>query len=448
MRTMKCGFCKKVITPPLGSPIVGYYSERLMKGVIDDLYVRAAAFSHGEKKTVILEADLCLMSEVLCNDIRKCVADFCGVDMGAVFISCNHTHTGPLTGRDFASDKMPSDQYLDFLKVTFRDTAAYALEDLKPAEFYAAETTAEGISFVRRFRMKDGTVRTNPGALNPNTDHALGTPNESLKLLKIVRQGGNDLFIFNFGTHADTVGGEYISADYSAYACAAIEGAIPGTDAMFLLAPQGDVNHINVWKPNYNKVVSERESEDVKERAAHARYMGRVLAGKILTVCDRAEKINADTIRWESAPVEIPSHQENDKLEEARRINDLYVSGREDEICDPGMHRTEIIAEARRIIKLENGPSSYHYHIYALRLGDFVLAGLPGEPFTDIHNRISAGTPFANTMVCCQINACTGYFPTTQAYNEGGYEAKTSVYAAGADDILVNGMLRLLEKMK
>ena len=53
---MKCGFCKKVITPPLGTPIVGYYSERLMKGVIDDLYVRAAAFSDGEKKAVILEA--------------------------------------------------------------------------------------------------------------------------------------------------------------------------------------------------------------------------------------------------------------------------------------------------------------------------------------------------------------------------------------------------------
>ena len=445
---MKCGFCKKVITPPLGTPLVGYYRERLMKGVIDDLYVRAAAFSHGEKKVVILEADLCLMSGALCDDIRKSIAEFCGLDMGAIFISCNHTHTGPLTGKDFASDRTASDQYIAFLKVTFRDTAAYALEDLKPAEFYWAETTAEGISFVRRYRMKDGTVRTNPGPLNPNIDYALGTPNESLKLLKILRQGGNDLFIFNFGTHSDTVGGDYVSADYSAYACAAIEGAIPGTDAMFLLAPQGDVNHFNVWKGNYNKVVSPRVAEDIKETAAHARYMGRVIAGKILTVCDRAEKLDAGAISWGSAEVEIPSHQENDRLEEARRINALYEAGREEEICDPGMARTEIIAEARRIIKLEHGPASYRYYIYTLRLGDFVLAGLPGEPFTEIHNRISAGTPFANTMVCCQINACTGYFPTTQAHSEGGYEAKTSVYAAGADDILVNGMLKLLETMK
>ena len=76
------------------------------------------------------------------------------------------------------------------------------------------------------------------------------------------------------------------------------------------------------------------------------------------------------------------------------------------------------------------------------------FACLPGEPFTEIHNRISKGTPFANTMVCCLTNNCPGYFPTTQAFHEGGYEAKTSVYAAGADDALVNGILRLLEEMK
>lgn len=445
---MKCGFCKKVITPPLGTPIVGYYRERLMKGVIDDLYVRAAAFSDGEKKAVVLAVDLCLLTEATCTDYRKTIADFCGIDMEAVFICCNHTHTGPLTTPDFASDKKPSPQYMDFLRVTFRDAAAYALEDLKPAEAYAAETKAEGISFVRRYRMKDGTVRTNPGPLNPNTDYALGTPNESLKLLKIVREGGDDLFIFNFGTHTDTVGGEYISADYSGYACAAIEGAIPGTQAMFLMAPQGDVNHVNVWKENYNKVVSPREAEDVKETAAHARYMGRVIAGNILTVCDRAEKLDSLSLAWGSAEVEIPSHQENDKLEEARRINALYEAGRGDEICEPGMHRTEIIAEARRIILLENGPAFYRYKVYALRLGQFVFACLPGEPFTDIHNRILAGSPFERTMVCCLTNSSGGYFPTTQAFHEGGYEAKTSVYGAGADDALVNGMCKLLNTMK
>lgn len=445
---MECGFCKKVITPPLGTPIVGYYSERLTKGVIDDLYVRAVAFSDGIFKAVVLEADLCLISVTVCDDFRKAISEFCQIPIEAIWISANHTHTGPLTGKDFASDRTVSPQYIDFLRVTFRDAAAYALQDLRPASFYVAETKAEGISFVRRFRMKDGSVRANPGALNPNIDHPLGKPNESLKLLKIVRQGGDDLFLFNFGTHSDTVGGEYISADFSGYACAAIESAIPGTQAMFLLAPQGDVNHFDVTKPNSGKVISEKQDEDVRERAAHARYMGRVLAGAILQICDRAKRIEASKITWGQMEVEIPSHQENHRLEESQRINDLYMSGRENEIGATGMHLTELIADARRVIRLKDGPKAYHFSLYALRLGDFVLAGLPGEPFTEIHNRILNATPFENTMVCCQINASTGYFPSSQAYEEGGYEAKTSSYAPGVDNILVKGMLELLNTLK
>lgn len=445
---MECGFCKKVITPPLGTPIVGYYNERLTKGVIDDLYVRAAAFSDGTSTAVILEADLCLIGYMVCDDFRKTISKFCQIPMDAIWISANHTHTGPLTGKDFASDRTVSPQYIDFLRVTFRDAAAYALQDLKPAEFYVAETEAKGISYIRRFRMKDGTARTNPGALNPDIDHPLGEPNESLKLLKIVRKGGDDLFIFNFGTHSDTVGGEYISADFSGYACATIEGAIPGTQAMFLLAPQGDVNHFDVTKPNCGKIISEAQNTDIRERAAHARYMGRVLAGKILTVCDRAKKIDAGKIAWAMKELEIPSHQENHRLEEAQRINNLYMSGRENEIGATGMHLTELIADARRVIRLKDGPESYHYSVYALRLGEFILAGLPGEPFTDIHNRILEATPFENTMVCCQINASTGYFPTTHAFAEGGYEAKTSNYAPGVDNILVTGMTELLNSLR
>ena len=445
---MKCGFSKKIITPPLGAPLVGYYNERLAKGVIDDLYVRAAAFSDELNKAVVLEADLCLINYMVCDDFRKTISDFCQIPVESIWISANHTHTGPLTGKDFASDKVADPKYIDFLREAFRDAAAEALADLKPAEFYTAETEAKGISFIRRFRLKDGTVRTNPGALNPEIDHPLGIPNESLKLLKITRDGGDDLFIFNFGTHSDTVGGDYISADFSGYACDAIEGAIPGTQAMFLLAPQGDVNHFDVTKANYGKVISEKQDEDVKERAAHARYMGRVLAGAILQICDRAKKINADSITWAKKELTIPSHQENHRLDEAIRINDLYTSGREDEIGAKGMHLTELIADARRVIRLKDGPEAYHYSIYALRLGDFVLAGLPGEPFTDIHNRILDATPFENTMVCCQINASTGYFPTTKAFNEGGYEAKTSPYAPGVDNILVDEMIEILNTLK
>ena len=41
---MKTGFAKKCVNPPYGAPITGYYSTRLTKGILDDLFVRAVAF--------------------------------------------------------------------------------------------------------------------------------------------------------------------------------------------------------------------------------------------------------------------------------------------------------------------------------------------------------------------------------------------------------------------
>lgn len=444
---MKCGYAKKTINPPLGTPIVGYYRERLTKGIIDDLCVRAAAFDDGSSRSVVIAIDLCLLNAATCTQIRQSISDYCGLPMDAIFLSCNHTHTGPLTTPDFASDKQPDPEYMAFLRWTIRDAAAEALKDLKPAAFYSAVTSAKDISFVRRYRMKDGSVRTNPAPLDPNIDHPLAEPNETLRLLKICREGGDDLFIVNFGVHADTVGGEYISADYSGYLCSTIEGAIPNTQCMFLLAPQGDVNHLNPFRAAYGKVISPKAEQDYREAAAHARYMGRVLAGNILAVCDRAERIQDSDIRFGSLEVEVPSHQENDRLEEAIRINDLYESGREDELNAIGMHKTAIIAEARRIIRLQNGPESFSFRLFAMRIGDFVFAGLPGEPFTHIHNGILAGSPFQNIMVCCLVNASSGYFPSTQAYTEGGYEVLTSSFAPGTAEIIIDGMTRLLKTL-
>lgn len=444
---MKTGFCRKKITPPLGTPIIGYYKERLTSDVIDDLYTRVAAFDDGETKAVVVAVDLCLLGKDSCDLFRKTISEFCGVAEDAVFISCNHTHTGPLTVPDFASDKKPDPAYMEFLRVTIRDAAAYALRDMKESRFFVAETDVEGLTFVRRFKMKDGTIKK-PEAGDPDIVCPVGAPNETVKVLKILREGGDDLFIVNLGTHSDTVRGDRISADWSGYVCATLEGALPGTNCMVLMAPQGDSIHRDLTRKDGALVTFRKNPDDVKEGAPHARYMGRVIAGKVLTVCDRAKEIGADRIRFGKLEVEVPSHQENDRLEEAKRINDLYESGRAAELNLQPTALTFTVAEARRILNLKDGPTSFRQTMFALRLGDLVLAGFPGEPFTALRNMVDAKTPFENTMVCCLVNDSPGYFPYPEAYDEGGYEVLASVFGRETGNILVNGMLELLNTLK
>ena len=445
---LQCGFARKEITPPLGTPIVGYYEPRFSKGTIDPIYARALAFDDGDMQAVVIAVDLCLLSEVFCNDVRKRIAEFCKMDEKAVFISCSHTHTGPLTGKDFASNTETDAFYIESLKVAMRDVAAMALADRKSSRLFTATTKAKGISYIRRYRMKDGSTRTNPAPMDPNIDYPLGIPNEEVRLLKIVREAGNDIFVVNYGTHADTVGGEYICPDYPGYVCDTLERALPGTQCMFLLGPQGDVNHLDATRESYGKVLSEKCDADPKERALHAKYMGHVIAGGVLAVCDRAKEIVADGIAFGALEMEFPSNRENDKLEEAKRINELYLSGRAEELPETGMGLTTMVAEARRIVRLEHGPSSYKFNVYAIKVGDFVFAGCPGEPFTEIASRIYESSPFEHTMLCCLVNASCGYVATSKAYEEGGYEAKTSNYKAGADDIMVNSMCQLLRELR
>ncbi len=445
---MKAGFSKISINPPYGAPIVGYYEERFVKGIHDDIFARAVAFDDGEKKAVVVAVDVCLMGQKYYDACKKAINEACGIEENGIFITCSHTHTGPLLGKDFASDKRSSEAYDEFFITAVRDAALYAVADLAEATVETAASEAKRISFVRRYRMKDGGVQTNPGVNNPNIDHPLGSPNETVKVIKIKRENTDDIAIVNFGTHPDSVGGEYISADYMGYVCDIMEKALPDTKCMFVLGFQGDVNHVNVAPTKGEAAISTIDFDGVPRSNAHAEHMGRIIAGAALSVYSITEEVKTDKISYAFSRVDLPSHQENDRLEEARRINDLYVAGRANELPFKEMELTTAVAEATRIINLENGPEFYPFYLSAVKIGDLVFAGIGGEPFTEIGNRIVKASPFDNTVLCCLTNSQGGYIPTRSAYAEGGYEARSSHLKPGSDDIIVDGMVKLLSELK
>jgi len=446
---MKSGFAKVCIDPPYGAPICGYYEARFNKGIHDSLYVRATVFDDGETKAAVIAIDLGVLGMEYFEAMKNSVHDASGIEKEAVFINLSHTHTGPSVGKDFAAEGGSSTPaYNEFLVASVRDAVMYAISDLHETRIETASGQAKNISFIRRYKMKDGSVATNPGVNNPGIDHALGTPNETVKLVKLIREGADDIFIVNFGTHPDTVGGEYISADYIGYVCSIIEASVPNTKCMFLQAPQGDVNHVNVHPTKGESSITTIGFDGVPRGIKHAEHMGRVIAGSVLSICSVTEPVKTDKIKFASVEVHLPSHKENGRLDDARRIYELYSSGRADELPYKEMELTTVVAEARRIITLENGPESFKFTMNAIGIGDLAFAGIGGEPFTEIGMRICADSPFDTTVLCALTNCASGYIPTTKAYSEGGYEARSSELKPGGDDIIVNGMLKLLNLLK
>jgi len=447
-----CGYGRRDITPALGHPITGYYEPRNVKGVIDPLFARAVLFDNGNARCLILSLDHIGLDKELCTEIRERIAKAISVNPNAVFINFSHTHTGPLIGKDFASDTVSDPAFTEYLVYQCVRAAIDASQDMAPGKLYYAKTEAKGISFVRRYMLKDGTVKTNPG--NPKfrniIDYVLGEPDESARLLKIVRDGADDLYFVHFGTHADTVGGEYICSDWPGHVCSTLEGAIPNSKCLCLIGCQGDVNHSNYLVPDSNHVHSDRVEEDYRERAAHARYMARVIVGSILAVCDKAQPVSGTDISFGAVEVEVPVDlQKYDADEWNKAVNDYTVYM--DWIKNPAGRKkpttTGAIVRATKLFRLKDEKPFHSFCVYALKLGDFVLAGFPGETFTDIGRQTYAGSPYDKMMVCCLTNAAPGYFPIRSAFNDGGYESNTTNYKIGSDEILVEGMKKLLNQL-
>ena len=452
MSNLKVGFARLDITPPTGIPIAGYYEKRYAKGYLDRLEVQAVAIENDDKRAIILNLDLIHIPNDFCAQQREMISQLCNVPYDAVFVTSTHTHTGPrlvvLEDETEEANKLV-EIYKQNLGLIMCDAAKYAFDDLKDAEFFVAEGEAKNISFVRRYRMKDGGVQTNPGVDNPDIDHVLDQASEVLKLIQIKRCGGDDIYLVNFGVHPDTIGGELISADFPRFVRETLEGALDGIKCVFINAAQGDVNHINPLPTANDRVGLCYDSFDGVPRGYdHAKHMGRVIAGGVLAICTKTVKVDADIISFGTKDVKIPTNMENDKLEEAMYITDMVAQGRQDELPYKKMELTTAKARAARILRLKDGPEFYEMKFTCLRLGDIAFVGLPGEPFTGLGRQIIAASPFDTTVVCCLTNGGGYYYPTTAAYDEGGYEAGSSPLKKGVAEIITNSFVEILNGLK
>ena len=448
MNKLQAGYAAVNITPPFGIPLAGYFIERPMDGVLDELEICALALSDGENKAVILVADLLGIRAVDLNPVRKAIAQRLNMAVEGVFIACTHTHTAPQISEN-TTGKLPEkwNFYQEMLWTKFVDAADLAFQDLAPAQMGWAVGNAPNIAFIRRFRMRDGKVRTNPGVGNPEILAPIGQVDERVNLLRFRRDKG-DIALVNFGVHPDTVGGCKVSADYPKFVRKTLENTV-GCKALFLNGAQGDVNHVNVNAKDGDKNGLVPMFDDCDRGYTHTRHMGQTIAGGVLQIYEKVNFTDVEKITCGADICVIPANKAREKdLPLAREYAQLHREGKDDQIPYKGMELTTVVAEALRMLRLENGPDHFDLPMSAIGIGPAVLVGIPGEPFTGIGRGIKDGSAFAITLPCCCANGYEGYFPMQDAYDEGGYEARSSNFAAGVAEKLIEAGVSLTNKVR
>jgi hypothetical protein len=180
-----------------------------------------------------------------------------------------------------------------------------------------------------------------------------------------------------------------------------------------------------------------------------ARFVGRALAGTILQVYDKVHYVDVDEIKIVSKYIDIPSNMPTpEEMPLARKYKELHEAGRDDEIPFKAMQLTTAVADAMRKVRLENGPEFFTIRRTAVKLGPVAYLGIPGEPFTDIGVEIKKADGWNLIMPTALTNGNIGYFPMKSAYDEGGYEAKTSQFKAGVAEIIIENAIKLLNEIR
>ena len=440
------GFSRVNITPPMGIGIYGYAFMRYADGVLDDLEVNTIAFSQKGNRVLIMSLDICEAVQEEMDKFRFAISEAVNVPADAIFLSATHTHTSPVITENGEGEIEKA--YFYELRDKLILSAKMALDDLKPARMGWATGYVPHVSNCRRFRMKDGSIRTNPGIGNPDILEPLGVVDKTMNVLRFDRENADTIVLVNFGGHPDAIGGNKISADWPGFARRTFESCIPDAKCIFLNGAQGDAGHLDVAAKGGDFNDLKKDFDDVYRSYSFARRKGRILAGSVLQVYDIVNYVDVDRVLFGQKVIKVPSNMPTqEELKQARIYHALHTAGKDDEIPFSGMMKTTVIFESARMVRLEHGPETFDLLLSAIVIGDVAFLGLPGEPFSQIGQEIKKSEGW--TMVCpiSLTNGGEAYFPTTEAYAQGGYEVASCIYKAGVAERLVEEGRALLAEL-
>jgi len=451
MNNFQAGYAKVNINPPLGIGVAGYYIPRYAKGFLDDLEASALVLSCAGKQIALISVDCCNIKTDLAEQYLVTISQATGLPKENIFMTATHTHTGAVLvpPGSYEVDEQMVSRYAEFVGNRLADVVKLALEDLKPANMgYMVGYAPDRVAYIRRYKMKDGTTCTCPPINDPSIDHPIGELDRRVNVLRFDREGGHSVVLVNYGVHADTVNGEMISADWPGWMRKTLKKALDGTKCMFITGAQGDVGSTNVHPKAGDMNDTEISFDNEMKSPGMARFVGRALAGTVLQVYDKVAYVDVDNINILQKVISVPANvPKPEQLPLAHKYKELHEAGLDEEIPYTGMELTTVVAEALRMCNLEHEPEAFELKLTGVQLGPVALIGIPGELFTEIGVKLKDTEGWDMILPCGLTNGSEGYFPMKSAYDEGGYEARSSRYRSGVAEAIIAGGKELLDML-
>ena len=440
---MKVGYARVDVTPQESVPLAGYgnTSGRMSETVLDPLYATCIAFvDEAGEKALVFTVDQINAGIHTTTEIRPAISELTGVPFGHIHVSGTHSHAAP----DMLNEEQPSIfRYREFYKQQLMRAAQEALADVKPAALQLTRTVTKSLNFVRHYLMADGTF-AGPNFGNhhqPYVGHETDADPE-MQLARIVREGGKDIVLCNFGVHQTNTGGQ-LKHDVSADIAGAMRAEYEAQDDVYFAyftAACGNVNPVSN--------IAEENIIPSHDHIAH----GKALAKYALDARDTYEPASFGAIRGKSADCVQPINHTTDGLvAQATEIWDLYTSTNDRAMANAAgkeKYGFSSVYQANAIVKRSKMPETDTVTINAMTVGDLAFAVAPYEMYDTNGMEIKAGSPYKMTFVLTLGNQQSmGYFPTRLSFEHGGYAADTCRFMPGIGEDISSAFVKLLSEL-
>ena len=450
----KLGAAKTGMTPPKGSIIGDSYGIRVSEGVHDELYIKTLVFEQAGKRVAFITLDVISLPHLLVMKSRALIYKQTGIAVNNIILNATHLHAGPQMNPLFwdvvgGSAKLKSQEFAHKLPELILESVKSAISKIQPVHVSIGNVQETSISFNRRFLMKDGTFKTNPGKLNPNIVRPAGPIDPSLSMVYFESLDKKPVAILvNFALHVAVVGGNNFSSDFPGVMSNLI-GKVKGEEVVtvFTNGTSGNINHIDV--SNSNQLSGFDESERI----------GTILADRVLNALNSLRPIPITSLKATIQAVNLPVFKVVEKLEMIWAKDVISKFGK-----PKGSGFADVVSAWRilDLVKYQGGLDTRHNstttvpltvdgsalesEVSVIAFGDqMALVGFPGDAFVELGLGIKLNSPFPFTIVSEQSgNGTISYMPNKKAFPEGQYEVNSARYRSGGGESLVDAALETL----
>ena len=443
---LQAGAATSNITPWLGVTMPGSFQPRYGEDVHDELLAKALVIDNGDVRIAMVTCDLIAVTEAIANAVKARIQERCGLSPECVMVNATHTHSG--AGVSNLLGMGEDEGYTTWLPLKVADAVELAIKRMQPARAGFASVMEDRISFYRRWLMKDGTVRMNPGLNNPDLVRPMGEIDPELAMMYVEGVDGTPISVVaSFSLHYVGTGsvGE-VSADYFGQFFNLMRHYIGGNCVPILWnAASGQINN--------NDYSGERIWQD--RGHPRARRMANVLAGHVLTeiqLMDLDEELALEAVTETlEFSRKVITETDLDIAEQILAGGYEYEEGPFSWVVGQPVRKERVGVYARQCQRLAALPEQMTAPVQAIRLGDAAILALPGEIFVETGLRIKAQTSASPLMLVSLANGYIGYVCTDEALiQEGGYEtwaALSSLGGVGTVPAMESLSLSLLERL-